>query len=564
MKKILALLFVCAGLTAMAVNPHVNTNAKVVAGQPNKAMVMKTTSLANQFSAPAMNSGNFKSLQQFFAEKNVTPADNRLMKKAPRRVGDDEVLDTKLAFMVGYDYDSTSNAFDVLAPNRYVGGWTVEMEKAEENVFNAYLFFTGIPFQFIVDYENGTAEMVMETLGGWQWSDTTTSGRYTYYNDTTEYLFLWNEDYLLDESEDAEPTNLQGTLYEDGTIYIPGGWCVYLYQKTKRTQVRNGVVQSVDSNTVSGMYTDMYKYTYLMLPNAKHDYDYQGNGTTTTHYDNLAYMFQDNENDSLVYVWNLWEFGGRGVEFNLDGNGGLTFPSGQIVGCGDVDDLEEAYAQYDWQTYGHWFINADAEGNDDVDQAGTYTTNSLNWDATTWLRYCLYGEDMYALSYYPMLNNVVTYTDGEVFLFGKTADPIIVTQTTDEAVIVDLELEENAEYLLLVGDEFVEAPYSLERGAEDYTVTVAAMAQVPGKHESEIVSVEVTVPALAPAYTRGDVDMDGSIGISDVTRLVDYILTKDATTPPMSLEAADTDLDGGIGIADVTKLVDYILSKSWD
>jgi hypothetical protein len=58
--------------------------------------------------------------------------------------------------------------------------------------------------------------------------------------------------------------------------------------------------------------------------------------------------------------------------------------------------------------------------------------------------------------------------------------------------------------------------------------------------------------------------MDGSIGISDVTRLVDYILTKDATTPPMSLEAADTDLDGGIGIADVTKLVDYILSKSWD
>ena len=38
MKKVLALLFVCAGLTAMAVNPHVNMNAKVATGKPSKAM----------------------------------------------------------------------------------------------------------------------------------------------------------------------------------------------------------------------------------------------------------------------------------------------------------------------------------------------------------------------------------------------------------------------------------------------------------------------------------------------------------------------------------------------
>ena len=63
-------------------------------------------------------------------------------------------------------------------------------------------------------------------------------------------------------------------------------------------------------------------------------------------------------------------------------------------------------------------------------------------------------------------------------------------------------------------------------------------------------------------FMRGDVDMDGVVGISDVTRLVDYILSKDATD--MSLEAADADMDGEIGIADVTKLVDFILSKSWD
>ena len=66
---------------------------------------------------------------------------------------------------------------------------------------------------------------------------------------------------------------------------------------------------------------------------------------------------------------------------------------------------------------------------------------------------------------------------------------------------------------------------------------------------------------LVPSFIRGDVDMDGVVGIADVTALVDYILSKDASE--ISLGAADTDLDGQIGIADVTTLVDYILAKVW-
>ena len=66
---------------------------------------------------------------------------------------------------------------------------------------------------------------------------------------------------------------------------------------------------------------------------------------------------------------------------------------------------------------------------------------------------------------------------------------------------------------------------------------------------------------LVPAYTRGDVDMDGEIGIADVTALIDYILSGNASN--ISLEAANTDLDDTIGIADVTTLIDYILNKHW-
>lgn len=60
---------------------------------------------------------------------------------------------------------------------------------------------------------------------------------------------------------------------------------------------------------------------------------------------------------------------------------------------------------------------------------------------------------------------------------------------------------------------------------------------------------------------RGDVDMDGTVGIADVTALIDYILTGDETDK--DLIAANCDGDDTIGIADVTAIIDYILNKVW-
>ena len=65
----------------------------------------------------------------------------------------------------------------------------------------------------------------------------------------------------------------------------------------------------------------------------------------------------------------------------------------------------------------------------------------------------------------------------------------------------------------------------------------------------------------APESLRGDVDMDGEIGIADVTALIDYILSNDATG--IDLVAADSDQDGSISIADVTARLDYILHQTW-
>ena len=62
----------------------------------------------------------------------------------------------------------------------------------------------------------------------------------------------------------------------------------------------------------------------------------------------------------------------------------------------------------------------------------------------------------------------------------------------------------------------------------------------------------------APDVMRGDVDGDEEVSISDVTALIDYLLS--GTEAPA---AADCDLDNEVAIGDVTTLIDYLLSGVW-
>ena len=69
------------------------------------------------------------------------------------------------------------------------------------------------------------------------------------------------------------------------------------------------------------------------------------------------------------------------------------------------------------------------------------------------------------------------------------------------------------------------------------------------------------IPGDEPTSIRGDVNKDGAVNIADVTRLIDYLLSQDATG--IDLEAANCNQDDAVNIADVTKLIDYLLSQSW-
>ena len=106
-----------------------------------------------------------------------------------------------------------------------------------------------------------------------------------------------------------------------------------------------------------------------------------------------------------------------------------------------------------------------------------------------------------------------------------------------------------------MGSHFVKAANGTVNAFEAYagnvTASDATMLQIVLDENAED----------APNYMRGDVDNNGEVNIADVTVLIDYLLSGNATG--VNLDASDTNLDTQVTIADVTRLIDYLLSGAW-
>lgn len=64
-----------------------------------------------------------------------------------------------------------------------------------------------------------------------------------------------------------------------------------------------------------------------------------------------------------------------------------------------------------------------------------------------------------------------------------------------------------------------------------------------------------------PLPLKGDVNRDRKISIGDVTAMINYLLSGDASG--IDLDAADCNHDGKVKIGDITALINYLLSGSW-
>lgn len=61
-------------------------------------------------------------------------------------------------------------------------------------------------------------------------------------------------------------------------------------------------------------------------------------------------------------------------------------------------------------------------------------------------------------------------------------------------------------------------------------------------------------------YALGDVNHDNSVNISDVTALINYLLSPEQQICTI---CADTDGNQAVNISDVTKLIEFLLTGSW-
>jgi uncharacterized protein YdeI (BOF family) len=84
------------------------------------------------------------------------------------------------------------------------------------------------------------------------------------------------------------------------------------------------------------------------------------------------------------------------------------------------------------------------------------------------------------------------------------------------------------------------------------------ICKVDGALKFNLVDFETYVE---PTWLRGDVDNNGEVKIGDVTALINYLLSGDASA--INLLAADCDQNGEIKIGDVTALINYLLSGTW-
>lgn len=117
---------------------------------------------------------------------------------------------------------------------------------------------------------------------------------------------------------------------------------------------------------------------------------------------------------------------------------------------------------------------------------------------------------------------------------------------------------------------------TLDPTGEVFYVRLASTATV-GDYAGTITAAAGQVRAYADVHgtvnakpvTPGDVNKDGNVNIADVTALIDYLLSGDASS--IDIVAADVNLDEDVNIADVTALIDQLLSSpsslkasSWD
>ena len=187
------------------------------------------------------------------------------------------------------------------------------------------------------------------------------------------------------------------------------------------------------------------------------------------------------------------------------------------------------------------------------------STLKEEWDA----QYTLFRGQ---INEYQYPNNVVVDDEVELVEIVPTeyTEAEITTDVINERVLVKgltLTTGEGGEKYLYTADGMViynqfNITYPAE--LEGKTFDVEGMVSY---YNEKVQIMPIAITEAQEAYIRGDVNGDNFVNIADVTSLINYLLTDDATD--INLQAANCNEDEGINIADVTSLINFLLTDQW-
>lgn len=216
-----------------------------------------------------------KTLHQFMRERNLTPNDNRLTKKAPRRLSEEDMIGPHIAVMEAQalqDFDSDGNP--ILSDIVYSLGWNNEMSfdgvaYFEDDVYDCYTldgFYGKYQVPLYVNIETRQAFLASCFLD----MDSVSSSGGRYYNDTirTTYLFSVNDFFFCDDEF------LFGEIYDDGSIWIDGSFLIYTEEVIN--VYRNFNLASSDTTAAI---SPILSGLYLLKPNGIHQFKYNYSST---------------------------------------------------------------------------------------------------------------------------------------------------------------------------------------------------------------------------------------------------------------------------------------------
>lgn len=465
MKKFLALLFVCAGLTAMAA-PHVN-KADLV--QANKGqMVKKATPAATHFTSNVMNmqGKNLTPMKSRFTPNNLVEA-----RKAPRYLSDADMAGlNSVCFLYAYDITGDS---PVAADPFYAGSGAYWYPTTDDGLYFAGLYWsptTGSTYYLPLDIDYSTGEVALSW--GILLDDDTLAGTGRNRVDTVIYSILASQAYW----DNNEQTDCMGTLYTDGSIIFQDNYV--FYEQAVFQTYRNNSLSSVD--TVETL--NMFVGTEILTANGVLTYNKEQDGSAQS---TNVFMYQSN--DSL-FVGNLWDYGMPSSVMVLTSDGKAVY------NCAEFDPTDSI----------------------------TYLSNPI-WDVND------------------------TWISGGLGMFY----PVGSYELDDEGYITDYTwgFEGNA---------------TPEQITWDYTMPCNGYHFLYGYQNNVLKWTngnQFVLPTPEPQGLRGDVNDDQAVNISDVTALIDFLLSGDFDS--INYDNADCNLDGTVNISDVTALIDYLLSGVW-